>query len=157
MAGAQMYEVVRVGEQGLVGEVVRLSGDRAVIQVYEDTTMLKPGAPVQLSGAPLSLWLGPGLIGNIYDGIQRPLPEIKRKTGAWIRRGESTEPLDGARRWKFTPLAGPGDAVSEGQAVGQVAETPLVVHRVMCPPGLTGVVRSVAAKENMFCATRWRL
>ena len=146
MAGAQMYEVVHVGELGLVGEVVELSGGRAVIQVYEDTTMLKPGAPIKLCGAPLSVWLGPGLIGNIYDGIQRPLPEIKAKSGAWIRRGEKTEPLDAARRWKFTPLVKPGDAVGEGGAVGQVAETPLVVHRIMCPPGAGGTVRSVAVE-----------
>lgn len=148
MTGAQMYEVVHVGDLGLVGEVVRLSGDRAVIQVYEDTTMLKPGAPVKLSGAPLSLWLGPGLIGNIYDGIQRPLPEIKAKSGSWIRRGEKTEPLDAARRWKFTPLVKPGAAVVGGEAVGQVAETPLVTHRVMCPPGVSGTVRSVAAEGD---------
>ena len=148
MAGAQMYEVVHVGELGLVGEVVKLFGDRAVIQVYEDTTMLKPGAPIKLSGAPLSVWLGPGLIGNIYDGIQRPLPEIKAKSGAWIRRGEKTEPLDGARRWKFAPLVKPGDAVVEGGAVGQVAETPLVTHRIMCPPGAGGTVRSVAAEGD---------
>ncbi len=97
MAGAQMYEVVQVGELGLVGEVVRLIGDRATIQVYEDTTMLKPGAPVRCTGAPLSVWLGPGLIGNIYDGIQRPLPGIQAHSGAWIRRGEK---VDAARRGK---------------------------------------------------------
>ncbi len=98
MAGAQMYEVVRVGNLGFVGEVVRLIGDRATIQVYEDTTMLKTGAPVVCTGAPLSVWLGPGLIGNIYDGIQRPLPGIQIHSGAWIRRGEKVEPLDAAKK-----------------------------------------------------------
>ena len=81
-----------------------LIGDRATIQVYEDTTMLKPGAPVRRTGAPLSVWLGPGLVGNIYDGIQRPLPGIQARSGAWIRRGEKVDPLDTAKRWPFEPL-----------------------------------------------------
>ena len=93
MSGAQMYEVVQVGELGLVGEVVRIVGDLATIQVYEDTTMLKPGAKVLCTGAPLSVSLGPGLVGNIYDGIQRPLPGIEAKSGAWIRRGEKVGQL----------------------------------------------------------------
>jgi V/A-type H+-transporting ATPase subunit A len=144
MSGARMYELVHVGEQGLVGEVVRLTGGRAIIQVYEDTTMLKPGAPVSCTGAPLSLWLGPGLIGNIYDGIQRPLPLIQARTGAWILRGEKPDPLDTGRRWTFSPLVGAGQSVSEGQALGQVAETPLVRHKIMVPPGVSGKVRSIA-------------
>ncbi|HEY3353130.1 MAG TPA: V-type ATP synthase subunit A [Polyangia bacterium] len=145
LAGAQMYEVVHVGDLGLVGEVVRLVGDRATIQVYEDTTMLKPGAAVRPTGAPLSVWLGPGLVGNIYDGIQRPLPGIQARSGAWIRRGEQVDPLDVARRWPFVPLLAPGAAVSGGEALGQVAETPLVQHRILVPPGLCGTVRAVAA------------
>lgn len=98
MHSAQMYEVVQVGDLGLVGEVVRLIGDQATIQVYEDTTMLKPGAPVKRTGAPLSVWLGPGLVGNIYDGIQRPLPGIQAHSGAWIRRGEKVDPLDSVKK-----------------------------------------------------------
>ncbi|MFA5203418.1 MAG: V-type ATP synthase subunit A [Lentisphaeria bacterium] len=144
MADAQMYEVVRVGELGLTGEVVRLAGERAVIQVYEDTAMLKPGAPVERTGAPLSVWLGPGLIGNIYDGIQRPLPAIQRRSGAWLRRGEKTDPLDPARRWPFTPCVQAGAAVTAGQALGEVAETPLVRHRILVPPAVAGTVRSIA-------------
>ena len=112
MERAEMYEVVLVGSLGLVGEVVRLVRDRATIQVYEDTTMLKPGAPVQCTGAPLSVWLGPGLVGNIYDGIQRPLPGIQAKSGAWIRRGEKVDPLDTTRLWTFEPLIGAGESVS---------------------------------------------
>ncbi len=146
MHGAQMYEVVQVGALGLVGEVVRLVGERATIQVYEDTTMLKPGAPVRRTGAPLSVWLGPGLVGNIYDGIQRPLPGIQARSGAWIRRGERVDPLDAAKRWTFEPLARAGEAVSAGQGIGQVIETPLVRHRVMLPPDVSGTVRSIVGK-----------
>jgi V/A-type H+/Na+-transporting ATPase subunit A len=148
MERAQMYEVVHVGNMGLVGEVVRLVGDSATIQVYEDTTMLKPGAPVECTGAPLSVWLGPGLVGNIYDGIQRPLPGIQARSGAWIRRGEKVDPLDVTKRWPFEPQVRPGDAVTAGRAVGLVVETPLVDHRVMIPPGLYGTVQSIVNKGD---------
>jgi V/A-type H+-transporting ATPase subunit A len=144
MEGAQMYEVVRVGELGLVGEVVRLLGESATLQVYEDTTMLGPGAPVRLTGEPLSVWLGPGIIGSIFDGIQRPLPAIQALSGAWIRRGERVDPLDAERRWSFEPLVEPGQQLAGGQAIGQVAETPLVRHRILVPPGVAGRVRSLA-------------
>ncbi len=143
MGGAKMYEVVQVGELGLVGEVVRLVGDRATIQVYEDTTMLRPGAAVRDTGAPLSVWLGPGLVGNIYDGIQRPLPGIMARSGAWIRRGEKVEPLDTTKRWVFTPTVQTGETVIAGQVIGEVVETPLVKHRILTPPDVAGTVRSV--------------
>lgn len=145
MRHAAMYEVVHVGELGLVGEVVRLVGDRATIQVYEDTTMLKPGAPVRCTGAPLSVWLGPGLIGNIYDGIQRPLPGIEQRSGAWIQRGEKVNPLDLDRRWPFAPTVRPGDTVAAGQVFGEVPETTLVRHRLLIPPEVAGRVKSVVA------------
>ena len=145
MSGAGMYEVVHVGELGLIGEVVRLAGDHAVIQVYEDTTMLKPGAPVTCTGAPLSVWLGPGLVGNIFDGIQRPLPGLMTQSGAWIRRGERLAPLDTTRRWSFEPLVKPGDHMKAGQAIGRVPETPLLMHKILVPPGLSGTVVSVVA------------
>jgi len=148
MRSAQMYEVVQVGSLGLVGEVVRLVGDYATIQVYEDTTMLKPGAPVQCTGVPLSVWLGPGLVGNIYDGIQRPLPGIQASSGAWIRRGEKVDPVDSEIRWTFEPLVGTGDIVTAGQAIGQVAETPLVNHLIMVPPNVNGTIQSVVDKGD---------
>ena len=146
MHAAQMYEVVQVGDLGLIGEVVRLVGDRATIQVYEDTSMLKPGAPITRTRAPLSVWLAPGLLGNIYDGVQRPLPGIQKASGAWIRRGEKVEPLDTARRWPFEPVARPGRPIEAGQVLGDVQETPLVKHRILAPPGVSGTVKSVAAK-----------
>ena len=146
MAGAEMYEVVHVGDLGLVGEVVRLAGERVTIQVYEDTTMLKPGAPIRRTGAALSVWLGPGLVGKIYDGIQRPLPEIQARSGAWIRRGEKADPLDTTRRWSFIPLARNGDHVTAGSSIGEVAETALVKHKILVPPGNSGLIRSVAPR-----------
>ena len=148
MYAAQMYEVVQVGSLGLVGEVVKLVGDHATIQVYEDTTMIKPGAPIRCTGAPLSVWLGPGLVGNIYDGIQRPLPGIQARSGAWIRRGEKVDPLDTEKLWTFEPLVKPGEVVAEGQAIGKVVETPLVDHLIMVPPELSGTVRSIVDKGN---------
>jgi V/A-type H+-transporting ATPase subunit A len=148
MLGAQMYEVVHVGELGLIGEVVKLVGDRATIQVYEDTTMLKPGAPIARTGAPLSVWLGPGLLGSIYDGVQRPLPGIQAHSGAWIRRGEKVPPLDTGKKWPFEPVAKVGQKVEAGQALGEVQETPLFKLRVMAPPGVSGTVKSIAGKGD---------
>lgn len=152
MSAAQMYEVVQVGSLGLVGEVVRVIGDLATIQVYEDTTMLKPGAHVECTGAPLSVSLGPGLLGNIYDGIQRPLPGIEAKSGAWIRRGEKVDALDIEKKWTFEPLVGQGTEVSGGQIIGQVAETPLVMHRIMVPPDISGTIRSIVARGEYSLA-----
>jgi V/A-type H+-transporting ATPase subunit A len=148
MRSAEMYEVVQVGSLGLVGEVVRLVGDLATIQVYEDTTMLKPGAPIRCTGVPLSVWLGPGLVGNIYDGIQRPLPGIQVSSGAWIRRGEKVDPLDTKKYWAFEPLVKPGEVVTAGQAIGQVAETPLVNHLIMIPPDVSGTIQSIVDKGD---------
>jgi len=144
MRGAGMYEVVEVGEMGLIGEVVRIIEDRATIQVYEDTAMLKPGAPVRRTHAPLSVSLGPGLIGNIYDGIERPLPAIRAHSGAWIRRGEKAPALDDKKLWPLEPRAAAGQGVGEGQVLGEVAETPLVRHRVMVPPGVSGTLKWIA-------------
>lgn len=144
LRGVRMHEQVRVGELGLAGEVVRLAHDEATVQVYEDTTLLRPGARILPSGAPLSVWLGPGLVGGIFDGIQRPLPAIQAQSGAWIRRGEKADPLDLSRRWPFVPRAAPGQELAPGQPFGEVAETPLVKHLILAPPGVSGTLRSVA-------------
>ena len=128
MADASMADVVRVGPQHLIGEILNMTGDRASIQVYEETSGLGPGAEVVTTGAPLSVELGPGLIENIYDGIQRPLEEIVRRVGANITRGIQVPALDRERLWDFTPTAAVGAAVTGGDVLGTVPETPSVLH-----------------------------
>ncbi len=144
MADASMADVVRVGEQQLIGEILNMTGDRASIQVYEETSGLGPGADVVTTGAPLSVELGPGLIENIYDGIQRPLEEIVRRVGANITRGIQVPPLNREKLWKFTPVAQTGDAVTVGDVLGTVPETEVVLHKIMVPNGLTGTVEWLA-------------
>ena len=146
---AGMYEVVEVGAMRLVGEVIRLDGDVAVIQVYENTSGLRPGGPIHRTGGPLSLTLGPGLIGNIYDGIQRPLREISKKSGTFIQRGEKTRPLDLDATWRFKPTVSDGDTVRPGQVVGVCPETPLVEHRVMTPPNVEGAAKDVVGEGEV--------
>ena len=144
MADASMADVVRVGPQHLIGEILNMAGDRASIQVYEETSGLGPGAEVETTGAPLSVELGPGLIENIYDGIQRPLEEIVRRVGANITRGIQVPALDRERLWDFTPTAAVGAAVTGGDVLGTVPETPSVLHRIMVPVGVTGTVEWLA-------------
>src|SRR4030042_3125755 len=136
MIPAQMLELVEVGEDRLIGEVVRLQEDTIVIQVYEDTTGIKPGTVVYGSGTPLSVELGPGLMGSIYDGVQRPLESIKAATGYIIKRGVKIDPLDHKRKWPFSPRVKKGDTVTPGQIVGTVQETDLIEHRILVPPGI---------------------
>ena len=140
LGDAMMYEVVEVGPLRLVGEVIRIEGDLATIQVYEDTTGVKPGEPVLPTGSLLSLTLGPGLIGNIYDGIQRPLPAIAAVSGAYIKRGEKADPLPTDKAWHFVPRAEAGQAVEPGQILGVVPESHTVEHRVLCPPDCRGTL-----------------
>ena len=147
MADASMADVVRVGPQHLIGEILNMTGDRASIQVYEETSGLGPGAEVETTGAPLSVELGPGLIENIYDGIQRPLEEIVRRVGANITRGIQVPALDRERLWDFTPTAAVGAAVTGGDVLGTVPETPSVLHRIMVPVGVTGTVEWLAEAE----------
>ena len=144
MADASMADVVRVGHQHLIGEILNMTGDRASIQVYEETSGLGPGAEVETTGAPLSVELGPGLIENIYDGIQRPLEEIVRRVGANITRGIQVPPLDREKLWSFTPTAAAGDAVTGGDVLGTVPETESVLHKIMVPVGVSGTVEWLA-------------
>ena len=144
MADASMADVVRLGPQHLIGEILNMTGDRASIQVYEETSGLGPGAEVVTTGAPLSVELGPGLIENIYDGIQRPLEEIVRRVGANITRGIQVPPLDREKLWAFTPTAAAGDAVTGGDVLGTVPETASVLHKIMVPVGVSGTVEWVA-------------
>lgn len=146
--GARMYDMVRVGELGLIGEIIELREDLAFIQVYEDTTGIGPEEPVFLSGKPLSVELGPGLLSSIYDGIQRPLDIIRSQKGDFVTRGVEVPPLDRKKKWGFTPLTSKGQTVREGDFLGEVQETPLVKHRIMVPVGVAGEV--VEVKKGKF-------
>ena len=137
MADANMADVVRVGEQRLIGEILTMTGDAASIQVYEETSGLGPGAEVVTTGSPLSVELGPGLLENIYDGIQRPLAGIMAKTGsASITRGVEVAALDREKQWDFVAIAQVGDQVVTGDFLGQVQEPPSILHKIMVPAGV---------------------
>jgi V/A-type H+-transporting ATPase subunit A len=148
MGGSRMYDVVRVSENKLIGEIVELREDLASIQVYEETGGIGAGEPVYPTGAPLSVELAPGLIESIYDGIQRPLDLIRDMVGDYITRGVDIPALDRARKWHFVPTAKEGDEVIGGDIVGTVDETALVVHKIMIPPGVEGKI--VEIKEGDF-------
>ncbi len=133
--GAKMYEVVRVGEIGLIGEIIRLEGDKAVIQVYEETAGIRPGEPVEGTGSSLSVELGPGLLTAMYDGIQRPLEVLRQLSGDFIARGGLTAPaLPRDKKWHFTPKVKVGDKVVGGDVLGVVPETSIIEHKILVPP-----------------------
>ncbi len=138
MSEAKMYETVTVGNAKLVGEVIRLTGDVAFIQVYESTSGLKPGEPVVGTGNPLSVLLGPGIIGQLYDGIQRPLRELSKQSGSFIGRGIVTTPVDMTKKWHFVPTVSVGDEVTGGDILGTVKESELIDHSIMVPPDHSG-------------------
>jgi len=144
MLGSRMYDVVRVGSQNLIGEIVELHGDRASIQVYEETTGIGPGEQVVNTGAPLSVELGPGLIESIYDGIQRPLDTLYDKEGSFMSRGSTVNGLSREKKWHFRPHLKPGDKVSAGDIVGEVQETTLLVHKIMVPSDVSGTLKDIA-------------
>lgn len=151
----RMYDVMLVGKEQLMGEVIKITGDRTTIQVYEDTSGVRPGEPVVDTGRPLTVELGPGLLGNIYDGIQRPLPVLKSVMGDWIRRGVRAPGLSREKLWDFKPAIKEGDLVKGGQILGTVQEAKNVEHRVMVPPNLSGRVARVRGgkmKVDEACA-----
>ncbi len=150
MSDAKMYETVQVGESKLIGEVIRLTGDVGFIQVYESTSGLRPGEPVNGTGQPLSVLLGPGVIGKIYDGIQRPLDDIGKRSGAFIGRGISTQPVDFSKKYKFAPTVKVGEELQAGSKIGEVEETPLVLHSVLLPPNHTGGKITAIEKEGTY-------
>lgn len=150
MSTVKMYETVEVGESKLIGEVIRLTGDVAFIQVYESTSGLKPGEEVIGTGQPLSVLLGPGIIGKIYDGIQRPLDDIAKKSGAFIGRGITTSPVDMKKKYKFTPSVKKNDTIFGGSILGAVQETPLLTHNILVPPTYPEVTITEIAKEGEY-------
>ena len=143
LADADMSDVVRVGPQRLIGEILTMKGDSASIQVYEETSGLGPGAEVVTTGAPMSVELGPGMIEGIYDGIQRPLEKIVEKVGANITRGVEVPALDREKKWDFTAAVTPGTKVEGGDVIGTVPETPVVLHKIMVPPNLSGTITEI--------------
>lgn len=151
MTGSKMYDVVRVSEKRLLGEIIQLQGDEAAIQVYEETAGIGPGEPVYPTYEPLSVELGPGLLETIYDGVQRPLNLIQEKAGYFITRGIEVPALSRKRRWHFVPTCEPGDEVGPGDVIGEVAETVLVQHHIMVPPGVKGRIKKIA--EGDFLVT----
>jgi V/A-type H+-transporting ATPase subunit A len=150
MSSAKMYETVEVGDTKLIGEVIRLTGDIAFIQVYESTSGLRPGEPVVGTGQPLSVLLGPGIIGKIYDGIQRPLDDIAQKSGAFIGRGIATTPVDMKKKYKFITSLKKGDSIEGGSIIGTVEETPLVTHSILIPPNYEGGVITEIVGEGEY-------
>ena len=151
MADAKMYDVVRVSKLGLIGEIIEMRGDRASVQVYEETSGLGPGEEVVSTGEPLSAELGPGLLTGIFDGIQRPLTTLFFKSGNRISRGVSVNSLDRERKWHFVPAVKAGDVVEEGDILGTVQETEIVSHRILVPNGMHGKVTSI--EEGEFTVT----
>jgi len=150
MSSVKMYETVEVGDSKLIGEVIRLTGDVAFIQVYESTSGLKPGEVVTGTGQPLSVLLGPGIIGRIYDGIQRPLDEIAEKSGAFIGRGITTSPVDMKKKYKFNPLVKKDDTIFGGSVLGTVEETPLLTHKILVPPNYPESTITDIVKEGEY-------
>ncbi|NLC62975.1 MAG: V-type ATP synthase subunit A [Thermoanaerobacterales bacterium] len=144
---AKMFDVVRVGREGLIGEVIEVHGEKLSIQVYEETSGIGPGDPVKSTGVPLSVELGPGMLEGIFDGIQRPLNVIADKAGSYITRGIDEPALNREKKWKFQPTVKKGDKVTEGDIIGTVQETVIIEHRIMVPPGVSGIIEEILEGE----------
>ncbi|NLJ30115.1 MAG: V-type ATP synthase subunit A, partial [Clostridiales bacterium] len=153
MRDANMFDVVRVSSQRLIGEIIEIHGDRASIQVYEETSGLGPGEPVESTGFPLSVELGPGLIGSIFDGIQRPLDDIMKASGNNLHRGVEIPALKREVKWHFVPCVKKGDKVEPGDIIGTVQETEIVAHRIMVPNGVSGTVSSISEGDYVITDT----
>ncbi|MBI4437037.1 MAG: V-type ATP synthase subunit A [Candidatus Omnitrophica bacterium] len=151
MTGARMFDIVHVGKATLIGEIIRLDGDTAFIQVYEDTSGLYLGEPVESLGSPLTVELGPGLLSSIFDGIQRPLESVAAQTGDFIARGVHTEALDHQKKWPFTPSVKVGERVGPGETIGTVQETEQLVHRILVPPDTQGKIKEI--RSGSFTVT----
>ena len=147
MREANMFDVVRVSESRLIGEIIEMHGDMASVQVYEETSGLGPGVPVESTGMPLSVELGPGLLTSIYDGIQRPLDSIKKLTGVRLERGVEVPSLNREKKWLFEPSVSAGDAVTGGDIIGTVQETEIINHKIMVPVGMQGTIKSIESGE----------
>ena len=148
MKGTQMYEMVKVGNDKLIGEIIELEGDTATIQVYEETAGMKPGEPIESTGGPLSVELGPGILGSIFDGIQRPLEKIKVLTGDYIQRGVDVPSLPKDKKWTFKPIAKPGTEVKGGDVLGEVQETSAIVQKIMVPPKVEGTLKTIVSEGD---------
>ncbi len=144
----KMYDVVKVGNEGLMGEVIGIEGDKSTVQVYEETSGVRPGEPVENTGMSLSVELGPGLLESIYDGIQRPLPVLKEKMGDFIKRGVSANGLSREKEWDFVPMVKKGDKLNGGDIIGTVQETQNIEHRILVPPTISGTVSEI--KKGKF-------
>ncbi len=147
MDEANVYDVVNVSNDRLIGEIIEMRGDKASIQVYEETTGIGPGDPVYTTGEPLSVELGPGLIETMFDGIQRPLDKVRDVAGDFLSRGTEVKSLDREKKWTFIPTVKVGDVVSQGDVIGTVQETPIVVHKIMVPPGVSGTVTEIKSGD----------
>ena len=144
----EMMEMVHVGKQRLVGEVIGITDDLTTIQVYEETTGLKPGDPVTGTGAPMNVLLGPGIIDNIFDGIERPLKAIEEQSGSFINRGSAVSSLDDQKLWSVTVKVNVGDKLEGGQIYATLPETPLIEHKLMIHPDISGVVQRLCPMAN---------
>jgi len=143
MPNAKMFELVKIGEAGIIGEIIRISGNTSIIQAYEETEGIKLGEKVIGTGELLSVDLGPGLMGQIIDGIQRPLPLIAEKIGPWIKKGIEVPAIDRNKKWQFHPIISKGAKVTSGDILGVVQETPSVENRIMVPPDIAGIVKTI--------------